>query len=97
MIKIQVIFRKSGESMDKNRSIGVVTLCGLIVGPVLGSGIVLLPPIAYKVIGQWSILAWIVIMALGIVFAYVFVFLSLKSPGNEGIAIAVGNTLGVLA
>lgn len=95
MIKIQVIFRESGESMDKNRTIGVVTLCGLIVGPVLGSGIVLLPPIAYGVIGQWAILAWIVIMALGIVFAYVFVFLSLKSPGNEGVAIAVGNTLGV--
>lgn len=90
-----MIFRESGDSMDKNKSIGVITLCSLIVGSVLGSGIVLLPPIAYEVVGKWAILAWIVILLLGIVFAYVFVFLSLKSPGNEGVAIAVGNTLGM--
>ena len=77
-----------------NKNIGVITLCGLIIGSVLGSGIVLLPPLAYKMIGEWSILAWIFIMLLGVVFAYVFIFLSLKSPGNEGVAIAVGNTLG---
>lgn len=76
------------------KSIGIITLCGLIIGPVLGSGIVLLPPLAYNLIGSWSILAWIIIMALGVIFAYVFMFLTLKSPGNEGVAIAVGNTLG---
>ena len=78
-----------------NKNIGLITLCGLIIGPILGSGIVLLPPIAYSNIGEWAILAWILIMLLGIVFAYVFTFLSLKSPGNEGVAIAVGNTLGL--
>ena len=85
---------KGGVCMSKNISIGLLTLCGLIIGPILGSGIVLLPPIAYGIIGEWAIFAWIIIMTLGIVFAYVFIYLSLKSPGNEGIAIAVGNTLG---
>lgn len=80
--------------MSNNKNIGIITLCGLIIGPILGSGIVLLPPMAYRLIGKWSIAAWIIIMLLGIVFAYVFIFLSLKSPGNEGVAIAVGNTLG---
>lgn len=78
-----------------NKNIGLITLCGLIIGPILGSGIVLLPPIAYSNIGEWAIFAWIIIMILGIVFAYVFTFLSLESPGNEGVAIAVGNTLGL--
>lgn len=78
-----------------NKNIGLITLCGLIIGPILGSGIVLLPPIAYLNIGEWAILAWIIIMLLGAVFAYVFTFLSLESPGNEGVAIAVGNTLGL--
>ena len=78
-----------------NKNIGLITLCGLIIGPILGSGIVLLPPIAYSNIGDFAILAWIIIMLLGIVFAYVFTFLSLESPGNEGVAIAVGNTLGL--
>ncbi|MDP4143401.1 MAG: hypothetical protein Q8936_02800 [Bacillota bacterium] len=80
--------------MNKNSNIGIITLCGLIVGPILGSGILLLPPVAYGIIGSWAILAWIIIMALGAVFAYVFIFLTLKSPGNEGVAIAVGDTLG---
>ena len=80
--------------MSKSKNIGTITLCGLIVGPVLGSGIVLLPPLAYKLIGKWAIPAWIIIMLLGIIFAYVFVFLSLKSPGNKGVAIAIGNAFG---
>lgn len=78
--------------MSKN--IGTITLSGLIVGPVLGSGIILLPPLAYKLVGRWAIAAWIIIMLLGIIFAYVFIFLSLESLGNEGVAIAVGNAFG---
>lgn len=80
--------------MNKVKSIGTITLSGLIIGPILGSGIVLLPPLAYKLIGKWALPAWIIIMMLGIIFAYVFIFLSLKSPGNEGTALAVGNAFG---
>ncbi|MEY8000914.1 APC family permease [Clostridium sp. Mt-5] len=80
--------------MSKSKNIGTITLSGLIVGPVLGSGIILLPPIAYKLVGRWAIAAWIIIMLLGIIFAYVFIFLSLESLGNEGVAIAVGNAFG---
>jgi len=81
--------------MQTKNKLGLLSLCGLIIGPILGSGIVLLPPIAYKIVGKWAIISWIIIMLLGIVFAYVFTYLSLKSPGNEGVAIAVGKTLGM--
>ncbi|MDD3224231.1 MAG: amino acid permease [Clostridium sp.] len=80
--------------MDSNKNIGTLALSGLITGSILGSGIVLLPPLAFKLIGNWAVLAWSIIMVLGIVFAYVFMFLSIESPGNEGIALKVGDTLG---
>jgi len=80
--------------MNKNEGIGLFSLCGLIIGPIIGSAILLLPPIIYAKIGDWAIVAWLVIMVLGSVFAYVFIYLSLKSPGNEGVALAVGKMLG---
>ena len=80
--------------MNKNEGIGLFSLCGLIIGPIIGSAILLLPPIVYAKIGDWAIMAWLVIMVLGSLFAYVFIYLSLKSPGNEGVALAVGKMLG---
>ena len=80
--------------MNKNEGIGLFSLCGLIIGPIIGSAILLLPPIIYAKIGDWAIVAWLLIMVLGSVFAYVFIYLSLKSPGNEGVALAVGKTMG---
>jgi len=80
--------------MNKNEGIGLFSLCGLIIGPIIGSAILLLPPIVYDKIGDWAIVAWLVIMVLGSVFAYVFIYLSLESPGNEGVALAVGKTMG---
>lgn len=79
---------------NKTANIGLFTLCGLIIGPIIGSGIVLLPAVIYERIGDWAILGWTLTMLLGAVFAYVFIFLSLKSPGNEGVALAVGKALG---
>lgn len=77
-----------------NKKIGVLTLSGLIIGPVLGSGIVVLPPLAYELLGPYALYAWGIIMALGAVFAYVFIQLSILSPGNEGVSIAIGKGLG---
>ena len=76
------------------KKLNTCTLSGLIIGPILGSGIVLLPPIAYEIMGDQAIYAWLIIMALGAVFAYVFTQLSIMSPGNEGVSIAIGKGLG---
>lgn len=76
------------------KKIGPIRLSGLIIGPVLGSGIILLPPVAYKLMGSSAIYAWLLIMGLGIVFGYVFTRLSILSPGNEGVSIAIGRSLG---
>ena len=77
-----------------SKKLNTLTLSGLIIGPILGSGIVLLPPLAYEMMGPQSIYAWLIIMALGAVFAYVFTELSIMSPGNEGVSIAIGKGLG---
>ena len=49
--------------MTRNK-IGPLTLTGLTVGPILGSGILILPPIVYGLIKEWAIIAWLVILAI---------------------------------
>jgi len=66
-----------------------VTLSGLMIGPILGSGIILLPPIVYDLTGNLSILIWCVVLALGFAFALVLGNLSIKFPGDEGVTNAV--------
>ncbi len=34
------------------KKLNTLTLSGLIIGPILGSGIVLLPPLAYEMMGH---------------------------------------------
>ncbi|WP_280938050.1 hypothetical protein [Sulfurospirillum multivorans] len=38
------------------KQLNTVTLTGLMIGPILGSGIILLPPIVYDLTGNLSIL-----------------------------------------
>lgn len=78
--------------MDKK--LNTLTLSGLMIGPILGSGIVLLPPLAIKTLGNQAIFAWLIIMALGVIFAYVFAKMSLKISSNEGMSIVIGQELG---
>ena len=77
------------------------TLGGLIVGPVLGSGIILLPPLAYDRLGDQSVWAWLIILALGVGFAAVFIAMTLRTHSDSGIASLVarerGATWGALA
>jgi len=62
------------------------TLGGLMVGPILGSGIILLPPLAYQLLGAQAIWAWVAILFLGGAFAWVFVQMTLKAHSDSGIA-----------
>ena len=82
------------QNPDTQKKLNTLTLSGLMIGPILGSGIVLLPPIAISVLGDQAIFAWIIIMLLGIVFAYVFAKMSLMISGNEGMSTVIGQAFG---
>ena len=71
------------------KQLTTLTLSGLMIGPILGSGIILLPPIVYDLVGNLSILVWFVVLALGFAFALVLGNLSIKFPGDEGVTNAV--------
>lgn len=71
------------------KQLNTLTLSGLMIGPILGSGIILLPPIVYDLVGNLSVLVWFLILALGFAFALVLGNLSIKFPGDEGVTNAV--------
>lgn len=75
-----------------NKKIGTLLLSGLVTGSMLGSGIIILPPLAYKELGNYSILAWITIMLLGGLYAGVFTKLNINFKG--GLANAVEAAFG---
>ncbi|BCU81463.1 amino acid permease [Polycladomyces abyssicola] len=80
--------------MGAERKLGPVLLSGLIIGPVLGSGIILLPPLVYRIAGDQAIIAWTVTMGLSFLFAYLFGQLTIRYPGDAGMATAVENAFG---
>ncbi len=77
-----------------DRKLNTLTLSGLMIGPILGSGIVLLPPIAIKTLGEHAIIAWIIMMFLGSIFAYIFAKMSLLTSTNEGISSIISKETG---
>ncbi|MGD9807189.1 MAG: APC family permease [Deferribacterales bacterium] len=80
--------------MMDNKKIGTAKLCGLIVGPILGSGIIILPPISLNIMGEWAIYGWITIMCISFMFAHVFGKLSVMFPGDAGVSNAVEQAFG---
>lgn len=78
----------------RNAQLGPWLLAGLIVGPVLGSGIIILPPVVLGVAGAWALPAWLAMIAVGVVFAFVFGELSVLFPGDGGVSVAVGHAFG---
>lgn len=76
------------------KKLNALMVSGLTIGPVLGSGIIFLPPLAYEKLGENSILAWVIMMALGGLFAYVFTKMAVIAPNNAGISAIVGKVLG---
>ncbi|MEA4972488.1 MAG: amino acid permease [Candidatus Metalachnospira sp.] len=77
-----------------SKKLNAITLSGLMIGPILGSGILFLPPLAYKNLGSSAIIAWIIIMAQGALFAYVFSRITVAVPNNKGVSVIIGKTLG---
>lgn len=76
------------------KKLNTISLSGLMIGPILGSGIVLLPPIAIHMLGDKAIIAWLIIMLMGAVFAYIFAKMSLLTSSNEGVNEIIGEKLG---
>ncbi len=76
------------------KKLNTFTLSGLIIGPVLGSGIILLPPLLYNSIENYSLIIWLVICTLGFIFALVFGKLAILFPGDGGVSLATKNALG---
>lgn len=81
--------------MMVEKKLGAVLLSGLMIGPILGSGIVLLPPMVYETAGDWAILAWGLIMVVSFFFAFLFGQLSVQFPGDAGVANAVEYAFGI--
>jgi amino acid efflux transporter len=78
----------------KQSFLGTFQLSGLMIGPILGAGVILFPPLIYQKIGSHAIWAWLVIMILGGFFAAIFAKLALAFPGKEGVSKAVRNAFG---
>ncbi|MBJ8031748.1 APC family permease [Bacillus cereus group sp. N21] len=78
----------------RKKKLGPVLLSGLIIGPILGSGIILLPPLIYKTTGDYAIIAWLLIMGIGFLFASLFGKLSILFPSESGVAHAVDQAFG---
>ena len=77
-----------------NKNLNTFTLSGLIIGPILGSGVILLPPLLYNMIGTYSLIIWAVILSLGFIFALVFGKLAIIYPGDSGVSLATKKALG---
>ena len=80
--------------MKSKKKLGVMTLSALMIGPVLGSGILFLPPLAYTRLGNGALIAWAIMMALNALFAYVFAKMAERVQCNEGMSLMVGRMLG---
>lgn len=86
--------RLETDMKQETKKIGALRLSGLMIGPILGSGIFLLPPIAYEKMGNHSIWAWLLVMGLGGLFAFIFAKLTIEYPGDGGMTIAIEKVLG---
>lgn len=78
----------------KTKKLNTFTLSGLIIGPVLGSGVILLPPMLYNMVENYSLVIWAVILVLGFVFALIFGKLSILYKGDGGVSLATKEALG---
>lgn len=72
-----------------------LSLSGFMIGPILGSGIILLPPLIFNKIGGVAIYSWFIMLLLGVFFALIFAKLATMYPGDGGMTIAVEHSFGV--
>jgi len=80
--------------LNNNKKLNVFTLSGLIIGPILGSGIILLPPLLFDMVSNYSLLIWIIISVLGFLFALIFGKLSILFPGDGGVSLSTKKAMG---
>jgi len=78
-----------------NKKLNALTLSGLIIGPILGSGVILLPPLIYNMVGNYSLFIWLVILGLGFAFALIFGKLATLFPGEAGVSLATKEAMGL--
>ncbi len=78
----------------KDKKLGPFLLSGLMIGPILGSGIIFLPPLVYQVAGNWAFVGWVFIVALSFFFADIFGRLSILQPGDAGVAGSIEQAFG---
>jgi APA family basic amino acid/polyamine antiporter len=78
----------------ENKKLGPFLLSGLMIGPILGSGIIILPPLVYQVAGNWAFPAWVLIVGVSFFFATIFGRLSILFPGDAGVANAIEDAFG---
>ncbi len=81
-------------NLNSDKKLNTLTLSGLIIGPVLGSGVILLPPLLYNTIENYSLLVWLGITLFGFTFALVFGRLAILFPGDGGVSLATKEALG---
>lgn len=79
---------------QKTKKLNTFTLSGLIIGPILGSGLILLPPLLYNMVGNFSLIVWAIILSLGFVFAIIFGKLAILYPGDGGVSLATKEAMG---
>ena len=79
--------------MNDNK-LNTFTLSGLIIGPILGSGVILLPPLIYNITGNYSLFIWLTILVLGFAFALIFGKLAILFPGEAGVSLATREAMG---
>lgn len=79
------------------RKIGTLPLCAMMTGSVLGSGIIILPPLVLDIAGGWAIVGWGAILLFSLAFAYVFATVGALFPGEGGAASAVERAFGPAA
>lgn len=77
-----------------NNKLNTFTLSGLIIGPILGSGLILLPPLLYNMVGSFSLIVWAIILSLGFIFALIFGKLAALFPGEGGVSLATKEAMG---
>ncbi len=80
--------------LKKNAKLNTFILSGLIIGSILGSGVILLPPLLYDAIGNYSLIIWSCILLFGFMFALVFGKLLILYPGDGGVSLATKAAMG---
>jgi|TARA_B100001063_G_scaffold214684_1_gene215133 amino acid efflux transporter len=79
---------------NQSKKLNTLTLSGLIIGPILGSGLILLPPLLYNMVGNFSLIVWAIILVLGFIFALIFGKLAILYPGDGGVSLATKEAMG---